>query len=217
VTHLYLSHAALCEVATEIFDREIDQVRIDHALRVRDASLARIARTLEDEVTEGGFGGALLVDAIRTQLCVHLLRHYADVRFKEENSGRCLSTLKRKQIIAFVQENLHRNFTLNELCALTRSSASQLIRIFHVEFGCPPHVYTLRQRIARAQTLMTSDKAIPLKAVAADCGFSDQSHMSRVFRKLTHETPAAYRARRCTRRESCKIPSSHSATEKVCS
>jgi AraC family transcriptional regulator len=200
VTHIYLSHAAISEVAAEIFDQEVDHIRIEHTLRVQDPLLSRIVQTLEDEVITGG---ELLIDTVRTQLCIHLLRHYANVRFKDENSGRQVATFKRKQIVRFVDDNLHRNFTLNELCILTRSSASQLIRIFHNEFGCPPHVYTLRRRIARAQALMTSDKAIPLKAVAADCGFSDQSHMSRVFRKLIHETPAAYRARCSNKHQRC--------------
>ena len=39
----------------------------------------------------------------------------------------------------------------------------------------------MRKRIDRAKAQL-ADRAIPLKAIAAACGFSDQSHMTRLFR-----------------------------------
>jgi AraC family transcriptional regulator len=34
---------------------------------------------------------------------------------------------------------------------------------------------------------------LPLKVLAANCGFSDQSHMTRFFRRMLDTTPAEYR------------------------
>jgi AraC family transcriptional regulator len=50
----------------------------------------------------------------------------------------------------------------------------------------------MRQRIEGAKRLLARPE-LPLKVVAAECGFSDQSHMTRVFRSLLDTTPAAYR------------------------
>src|SRR5208283_175000 len=58
--------------------------------------------------------------------------------------------------------------------------------------GTPPHAYVMRRRIEHAKRRLAR-RDIPLKVVAADCGFSDQSHMTRLFRRLLGTTPAEYR------------------------
>jgi AraC family transcriptional regulator len=50
----------------------------------------------------------------------------------------------------------------------------------------------MRRRIEHAKRQLAR-RDIPLKVVAADCGFSDQSHMTRLFRRLLGTTPAEYR------------------------
>jgi AraC family transcriptional regulator len=35
----------------------------------------------------------------------------------------------------------------------------------------------------------------PIAAVAAECGFSDQSHFTKEFRRIMGETPRSYRRR----------------------
>jgi AraC family transcriptional regulator len=71
-------------------------------------------------------------------------------------------------------------------------SLFHFLRKFRTEFGCPPHAYVMQRRIEHAKRQMAR-RDIPLKVVAADCGFSDQSHMTRVFRRLLGTTPAEYR------------------------
>jgi len=56
-------------------------------------------------------------------------------------------------------------------------------------FGLPPHAYQLQQRILRAKHLLTSFSP---SHVALECGFSDQSHFTRVFRAHTGTTPRHY-------------------------
>jgi AraC-like DNA-binding protein len=66
---------------------------------------------------------------------------------------------------------------------------------FRNALGAPPHEYLIRQRIERAQQLMLSSD-LPLCQIAAECGLADQSHLSRLFRRLVGETPAAWRRNR---------------------
>jgi transcriptional regulator GlxA family with amidase domain len=37
----------------------------------------------------------------------------------------------------------------------------------------------------------------PLRQIAAECGFANQSHFSHCFRKVVGESPAIWRTRRC--------------------
>lgn len=81
---------------------------------------------------------------------------------------------------------------LDELARMTRLSNSYFSAAFRVSFGTSPHDYICRRRIDQAKHLMITTET-PLSEIALDCGFADQSHLSRVFRRLTGHTPAAWR------------------------
>jgi AraC family transcriptional regulator len=58
--------------------------------------------------------------------------------------------------------------------------------------GEPPHTYVLRRRLERArEALQTSDE--PLLAIALRLGFSDQPHLTRLFRRRFGVPPGAFR------------------------
>ena len=77
---------------------------------------------------------------------------------------------------------------LAEMIGLTES---HFIRAFHLEFGLPPHAYHLRLRLARAVELLSY--GLSVATVAGECGFADQSHLSRKFKEVYGLTPGAWR------------------------
>lgn len=81
---------------------------------------------------------------------------------------------------------------LARLCGLSRGHFS---RAFKVSMGTPPHRWLVRQRVFRALDMLDrSDE--PISVIAASCGFSDQSHFTRVFRAAIGWSPAAWRRQR---------------------
>ena len=66
-------------------------------------------------------------------------------------------------------------------------------RLFRQAMGTSPHEFVLQQRLARARALLSRTDE-PLLGIAASCGFADQSHMNRVFRKRVGQTPGQFRA-----------------------
>jgi AraC family transcriptional regulator len=81
---------------------------------------------------------------------------------------------------------------IDDLAQMTRLSSSYFSAAFRVSFGTSPHDYICRRRLHQAEHLMATTD-IPLSEIALDCGFADQSHLSRVFRRLKGTTPAAWR------------------------
>lgn len=67
-----------------------------------------------------------------------------------------------------------------------------LIRAFHREFGLPPHAYHLRLRLAAVCELLAA--GLSVSTATYECGFADQSHLSRKFKEVYGLTPAAWAA-----------------------
>jgi len=192
VTHLYLSPQAVKDIAAEAYERTVRHVDLLDVLRTDDPVLCGIAASLTREAQAGGLGGRLYVESLRNQACVHLLRHYADVAFREPVTTGGLSQVQRRLLAQYIDDNLDRNISLADLAGVVQLSVFHFMRKFRAEFGCPPHAYVTQQRIELARRQLAR-RDIPLKVVAANCGFADQSHMTRLFGRLLGTTPAEYR------------------------
>lgn len=66
-------------------------------------------------------------------------------------------------------------------------------RRFRREHGLPPQAFWLLERLNDARRLLRAGE--PIAAVAAETGFSDQSHLGRCFRRAFGVTPGRYRER----------------------
>ena len=64
------------------------------------------------------------------------------------------------------------------------------LRAFKRHFGLPPHAYRLRYRLGLARQSLRA--GLKPAQVAAEYGFTDQSHLTRHFRSLFGITPARY-------------------------
>lgn len=80
--------------------------------------------------------------------------------------------------------------TLSELASMMGLSRFQLLRGFSRQFGLPPHAWLRSLRAERARALIR--RGSTLAQAAAECGFSDQSHMTRIFARQYGCTPSAW-------------------------
>lgn len=65
-------------------------------------------------------------------------------------------------------------------------------RLFAERTGLPPHRFLMQARTAHAEFLLRTTE-VPLKEIAARCGFYDEYHFSRVYRRAQGVPPARYR------------------------
>jgi len=192
VAHVYLSETLVAKVAADALDREIVDVRLHDLLRVRDPVVTTIVDAISEETSETAIGGALYVEALSTQLTVHLLRRYASVRCVDRSGrGEFPPSLKR-HITEYIECHLGDSISLEQLAAVAAMGAWSFGKRFRASFGQPPHDYVMCRRLERARRLLSRAEA-PIKAVAAACGFADQAHLTRVCQAKLGTTPAALR------------------------
>jgi AraC-like DNA-binding protein/ligand-binding sensor protein len=105
-----------------------------------------------------------------------------------------------KETMRYATAHLHESFIVKDLATHLRCHPDFLSRKFKQYTGLELSAYLLQIRIARAKQLLDNPK-IGIEDAAEQSGFSDRGHFSKVFRRLTGQTPGEYK-----RNLSNKIP-----------
>lgn len=192
VTHVYLSGALVAQVASEVLDCAVSEVALADVLRTEDPIMTQAMEQIAREAETKGLGGALYVDSVARALIVHLLRRYADIRMRVCSADGALSPAQQRRIVEFIDAHLASSLDLKMMADSLGLSPCLFARKFRSSFGRPPYAFVTARRMERAQRLLAETDA-PIKTVALDCGFSDQAHLTRMFRVATGKTPAVFR------------------------
>jgi AraC family transcriptional regulator len=97
-----------------------------------------------------------------------------------------------KKIALYINEQYHTSPTLSELANLAQVSPEHLVREFKKAFRVTIGDYIRAVRINKACNMLKTTKK-EIAEIAFETGFTDQSHFSRVFKKITGTTPFGYR------------------------
>jgi YesN/AraC family two-component response regulator len=98
-----------------------------------------------------------------------------------------------KQTLANIHQNYTRALSLNELASTVGVSKSYLSRIFKLETGISLWDYLNRFRVQKAkELLLNTDDSVT--AIAAEVGYQDAGYFGRIFHKVAHCSPRAYRS-----------------------
>lgn len=104
------------------------------------------------------------------------------------------SHLLQPRTVSLVRQMLHDcdagPLSISDLAAEAGVSETQVIRSFTATVGLSPHAYWVALRVERAKDLIRRGHA--LADVADRTGFSDQSHLSRHFKRITSLTPGQF-------------------------
>ena len=90
----------------------------------------------------------------------------------------------------FLRAHAKEEVSLQTLASHAGLSAFHLCRVFRTEVGVSPHEFQLQMRIESARALMRG--GLGLREIALECGFADQSHFSREFKKRVGVSPGRY-------------------------
>lgn len=102
--------------------------------------------------------------------------------------------------LAYIHAHLADNLRLEDIAGAARMSVYHFSRTFRKATGSGPHRYLVQARVQRVKALLLSGGGRSLAAIADETGFSDQSHMSKVFRRFTGVSPKAFRSRQAASR-----------------
>ncbi|MBX3634440.1 MAG: helix-turn-helix transcriptional regulator [Rubrivivax sp.] len=160
---------------------------LGHVQPQQSRVMALIFDALESDLALGSPAGPLVGESLIGALIAQLAGQ-AHAGVKQGAVRAC------DRAVEIIEVHFSRNLTLQELADATGLGVRQFCRAFRDATGHSPHQYLLRRRVEHAKTL--TRRRLPLADVALQCGFADQSQLTRTFLRLVGTTPARYRADR---------------------
>ncbi|OAP38590.1 AraC family transcriptional regulator [Sinorhizobium glycinis] len=132
----------------------------------------------------------LFLEQINLAMLAHLSQTYGGLHFPVDKKG-TLAPWQERLATEFLAAHFNKPFSIGDLASRCELSRSYFNKAFKESFGRTPSKWLTEYRVARVKELLLQDLSIA--EVAINCGFADQSHMTRVFTSLTGDTPARFR------------------------
>jgi len=189
--HLYFPHEFLNAIADAVGAAHINDLRYEPGNSVDDPIVRTLTSVLYPALDRPDQANQLFVDCVMLALGCHIAQTYGGLETIPTRGGG-LAPWQERRAKEIIEANLDGQVPLTQLARECGLSTGHFSRAFKDTMGVPPHQWLLRRRIENAMRLLRNQH-LSLPEVALACGFSDQSHFTRVFTKLSGTSPGAWR------------------------
>lgn len=168
---------------------ELPGIDLFPSFHFRDELLHSLIQALMSNL-ESDSPDPLYADVLTQAFLLHLAKRHAARPARQPNNA--LPPRKLAAVREFIEERLSEELRLEDLSRHAGFSPSHFVTLFRRATGLAPHRYVMLRRIERAKRLLLQTN-LPLAEIALHCGFSDQSHLTRVVKRHTGLTPRRLR------------------------
>lgn len=168
-------------VLTELLGRDV--TLRDH-VHIADCDVLQFRSRLTRELLQPDELSGLIFQGIFTEILAHAVRKRRRVEYRPASWLHTARELLHDRMLG----PLH----LREIANAVDVDPGQLSRAFRRSFGMLPGEYLRRLRLEHAAREIEQTTK-PLAEIAAGSGFSDQAHLSRVFKQYKGITPSKFR------------------------
>ncbi len=125
-------------------------------------------------------------------LCLFLDALIQSSSTRRELHGARLQDFYIQEAVTFMEHNYRREVTVEEVADVCKLNRSYFSKLFRESMGCPPQEFLIRLRLSKAAERMQTTKA-SIGDIAASCGYPNQLHFSRAFKKRYGVSPREWR------------------------
>jgi AraC family transcriptional regulator len=188
---IYLPFSSFRDFAAER-DGGFSELRFDVDHILYDHVMLHLAQAILPVLERPHEVSTLYLESLFLAVRDHVATTYGMFSKKATRSEWGLTARQLRQVLEYIEANLSEDVSLAGIAEACASSISSLARGFRTALGVSPHQWVLSRRIALAQRLIF-EGAAPLSEVAVSCGFADQSHLTRVFRRKVGSSPTSWK------------------------
>ncbi|HLP08313.1 MAG TPA: DNA-binding transcriptional regulator [Opitutaceae bacterium] len=167
-----------------------------------DVALCELTAPSLSSVVPGAFQlGCLAADHLHRRICdsatppCDLRVDPAGIAHRRTTDALAIPDRAVAAAVRYIAEHACEGLTVDAVLPHAAASRSQLEKKFRRYLGRSPQAEIRRVQLERIRQLL-ADTDLPLKRIAELSGFEYMEYMCVVFRRLTGETPGAYRRRR---------------------
>ncbi|WP_159804377.1 helix-turn-helix domain-containing protein [Litoreibacter roseus] len=171
---------------------ELQRSRFEGQTLVHEPDLRSAAERMRSALVSPDIGSDVVFEALARVFLVRLVQRAAVVLRTYDARLQDFDVRKYARLIAFVEKNMSAKITVQDLASEIAMSRTALARKFKLKTGKTPMQFVTELRLETAEQLL-SDGDLSLAEVSVACGFADQAHFSRCFKKVRGFSPGAFR------------------------
>src|SRR6202051_4949343 len=188
----YLPRAALDAIADEANAPRIRDLSYKPGAGVNDVTISGLGSLLLPVLSHPDQANPLFVDQVLLAGGVHGAQTYGGMRPVSQPARGGLAPWQERRAREFLLANIKRGVALKEVARECGLSVGHFSHAFRRTLGVAPHKWLIEQRVVLSKDKLRDD-GLSLSDVAAECGFSDQSHLTRIFRQRVGVSPGTWR------------------------
>jgi AraC family transcriptional regulator len=195
---IHIPRRALDDLSQDLGTRPIGTLQITEGWKARDPVVAALKDCLSNAISQPDRAAQLFIDHVVLALRTHVARTYGGMLPAGRRMTGGLAPWQERRAKEFLAGDLVKNLTLQQVASECGLSVAHFSRAFKISAGATPHEWLQFRRIDRARTLLAENRQ-SLSEIALRCGYSDQSHFTRIFSRVVGVTPGAWRRLRISR------------------
>jgi len=188
----YLPRAALDAIADDANAPPIRDLSYEPGAGVNDLTISGLGSLLLPALSHPDQANPLFVDHVLLAVGVHVAQTYGGMRPMSRPARGGLTPWQERRATEILRANIKCGVALKEVARECGISVGHFSHAFRRTLGVAPHKWLIEQRVVLSKEKLR-DEGLSLSDVAMECGFSDQSHLTRVFREAVGVSPGAWR------------------------
>jgi AraC family transcriptional regulator len=186
---LILCPKFVSEVAHESIDP--NRVELVPQFAAFDPLIHQLGLSLKADLEAGCPIGKIFGESAATMLAARLLQQHSIRMPKLASDEHGLSSYTLRQVLAYIRSHLSEDLSIIDLAQVAGMSPYYFLRLFKKSMHITSRQYIIQMRVDRAKELLRS-RELSIADIALECGFTNQSHFTNVFRQSIGVTPKAY-------------------------
>lgn len=183
---------ALVHLVAEDLAIDVGIFSLDAHMQLRDARIEHILWALTAELQSSDAADDLYADSLGIALTAQLLKRCTINPVSQSSK---ISKRQVQRAIDYIRENLDGNLSLLQIARAAGVGVSHLKTQFKECTGLAVHQFVVQRRVEMALGLLQIG-GLSIAEVAAQAGFSDQSHLSRCMRRVLGVSPGMIAGRK---------------------
>lgn len=186
---LMLPRAFMRTVAEDLGVAEVVVLGVEPCFVVPDPIIPTLTEHLRPYLDAPETLDPLRADSFMWAFAIYVMRRYGGLTERRPRHGG-LTVDQERLAKEWIEATLPVGTSLAELAGVCGLGVSRFVRAFGCSTGVSPYRWLIGRRVERTKTLLGA--AFPLADIALACGFADQSHMTRTFKRATGMAPRSW-------------------------